>query len=205
MSLKVLDRVQEQTTSQGAGALTLGGATLRMLGFVDAGFADGDTFYGLIEHTDAVHAEWEISVCTFHVAGNITRATPLKSSTGAAVAFSAGIKLISLVLPAAEISVGLIGPLRPIDTNTYNIQMLATDYEVGLNNPISLASDVTLPLFPTAGQWAVVSDLKGDAGTYPITIHGPMNGGTSMVINANFGWAVYRYSGAQWINRGIVG
>ena len=102
MAHQVLDRVQETTTSTGSGSLALGGAVSKMLTFSAAGLANGDTFWGLIEHSTA--AEWEIALCTFASAssGSITRATPLKSSTGSAVAFSAGTKTISLVAPASK-------------------------------------------------------------------------------------------------------
>ncbi len=99
MTHRILDRVQETTTSTGSGALTLAGATSRMLGLSAAGFANGDTFWGLIEHATA--AEWEIALCTYS-AGAITRAAPLKSSTGSVVSFSAGTKTVSLVAPAAK-------------------------------------------------------------------------------------------------------
>jgi hypothetical protein len=102
MAHQILDRVQETTTSTGAGALTLAGATTRMLSLSAAGLANGDTFWGLIEHTTA--AEWEIALCTYSTSGpSITRATPLKSSNaGAAVNFSAGTKTVSLVAPASK-------------------------------------------------------------------------------------------------------
>lgn len=96
MAHQVLDRVQETTTSVGTGSLTLAGATNRMLSLSGAGFANGDTFWGVIEHSSA--SEWEIALCTFSTAGpSITRATPLKSSNAnATVNFSAGIKTITL-------------------------------------------------------------------------------------------------------------
>lgn len=101
MTHRVLDRVQETTNTTGAGALVLAGATSKMLSFSAAGLSNGDTFWGLIEHADA--AEWEIALCTYVSAGgSITRATPLKSSTGAAVAFSAGTKTISLIAPGSK-------------------------------------------------------------------------------------------------------
>ena len=102
MSHQILDRVQETSTSTGTGALTLAGATSRMLSFAVAGLANGDTFWGLIEHTTA--AEWEIALCTYATAGpSITRAAPLKSSnSNAAVSLSAGIKTVSLVGPASK-------------------------------------------------------------------------------------------------------
>lgn len=99
MTHRILDRVQETTTSTGTGALTLAGATTRMQSFVGAGFVNTDTAWVLIEHATA--AEWEICLATYS-AGAITRAAPLGSSTGAAVAFSAGTKTISLIAPASK-------------------------------------------------------------------------------------------------------
>lgn len=101
MSHQVLDRVQETTTSTGTGALTLGGAVSKMLSFSGAGFSNGDTFWGLIEHATA--NEWEISLGTYSSSGpSITRSNLIKSSTGTIVDFSAGTKTISLVSPASK-------------------------------------------------------------------------------------------------------
>lgn len=100
MSHRVLDRVQETTTSTGTGALVLAGAVTRMQSFSVAGMANGDTFWGLIEHASA--NEWEIALCTWATGGIVTRAAPLKSSTGSAVAFSAGTKTVSLISPASK-------------------------------------------------------------------------------------------------------
>lgn len=102
MAHRILDRVQQASTSTGTGSLALTGTVSKMRSFSAAGLANGDTFWGLIEHETA--AEWELALCTYSSAagGSITRATPLSSSTGSAVNFSAGNKYISLVSPASK-------------------------------------------------------------------------------------------------------
>lgn len=102
MSHRILDRVQQTTTSTGTGALSLTGTVSKMRSLSAAGMANGDTFWGLIEHDTAT--EWELALCTYSSAGggSITRGTPLASSTGSAVSFSAGTKYISLVAPASK-------------------------------------------------------------------------------------------------------
>lgn len=141
MTHRKLDRVQETTTSAGSGALNLAGATTRMLSFSAAGLADGDTFWGLIEHSTA--AEWEIALCTFHVAGNITRAAPLKSSTGSAISFSAGTKTISLIAPAAREGIGalaIVAGAVAIDLSSY------------IDFTLALTANVTSLAFSNATQ-----------------------------------------------------
>jgi hypothetical protein len=138
MAHKILDRVQETTTSTGAGALTLAGATTRMLSFSAGGLAPGDTFWGLIEHASAT--EWEIALCTYNGA-TITRAAPLKSSTGAAVAFSAGTKTISLVAPAAQLT--NLGTLEAVATPAIAAGVLTLDLATASIFKVALNADVT--------------------------------------------------------------
>lgn len=78
------------------------------------------------------------------------------------------------------------------------VAMLSTDYEVGIDQTIGAAITVALPADPVAGQRAQVSDVKGDAETFNITVTGPINGGSSYVVSTNYGWVVLRYSGTQW-------
>jgi hypothetical protein len=141
MAHRILDRVQETTTSTGTGALTLAGATSKMLSLSGAGFASGDTFWGLIEHATA--AEWEIALCTYASAGagSIARAAPLKSSTGAAVSFSAGTKTISLVAPAAVLT--LLGSLEAVATPAISAGALTVDLLLGTVHKVALNADVT--------------------------------------------------------------
>ena len=141
MAHRILDRVQETTTSTGTGALTLAGATSKMLSLSGAGFANGDTFWGLIEHATA--AEWEIALCTYASAGagSIARAAPLKSSTGAAVSFSAGTKTISLVAPAAVLT--LLGSLEAVNAPTIFAGALTVDLLLGTVHKVTLNADVT--------------------------------------------------------------
>ena len=141
MAHRILDQVQETTTSTGTGALTLAGATSKMLSLSGAGFSNGDTFWGLIEHATA--AEWEIALCTYASAGagSVSRAAPLKSSTGAAVSFSAGTKTISLVAPAAVLT--LLGSLEAVNVPTISAGALTLDLLLGTVHKVGLNADVT--------------------------------------------------------------
>ena len=103
MAHRIFDRAQQLTTSTGAGALVLGAVPQGMLGFAyqSPPAAEGDTFWGTIFHLTA--AEVETTLCTYHADGTITRAaTPLSSTTGAKIAFSAGTKIITCVAPASK-------------------------------------------------------------------------------------------------------
>jgi hypothetical protein len=177
MAHKILDRVQETTTSTGAGALTLAGGTTRMLSFSAAGLAPGDTFWGLIEHASAI--EWEIALCTYNGA-TITRAAPLKSSTGAAVAFSAGTKTISLVAPAAQLTI--LGSLESVAAPTISAGVLTLDlaaasiFKVALNAGIT-ALTIGNALAPFAQGFTL--ELTADGTPRAVTLPGnvvAMNG-----------------------------
>lgn len=101
MAHKVFDLAQQLTTSTGTGALVLGAVPAGMLGFASQGAVAADTFWGCIRHTTA--NEVEVTLCTIVGDGTITRATtPLVSTTGAKIAFSAGTKTITCVAPGSK-------------------------------------------------------------------------------------------------------
>ena len=142
MAHRILDRVQEYTTSTGTGSLTLAGAVTKLVTFASQSVATSDTFWGLIEHTTA--AEWEIAMCTYTStgAGSITRATPLKSSNAnAAVNFSSGTKTISLVAPASKT------PAVDADGNyTFQGNIIATGIREVVAVAAIVAGAITFPL-----------------------------------------------------------
>ena len=101
MAHKTFDLAQQLTTSTGTGALTLGAVPTGRIGFAAQGGVAADTFWGCIQHSTA--NEVEVTLCTIVGDGTITRAaTPLISTTGAKIAFSAGTKTISCVAPASK-------------------------------------------------------------------------------------------------------
>lgn len=102
MAHRVFDLTQETTTDiGGTGALTLAGNTPGMFPFAAGGIADGDTFWGLVQHSTA--QEVELTLCTWHAGGTITRASvPEKSTTGSKINFSSGPKYVSCVAPSSK-------------------------------------------------------------------------------------------------------
>lgn len=101
MAHRIFDLAQQLTTSIGTGALTLGAVPAGCIGFADQGAGAGDTFWGCIRHQTA--NEVEVTLCTIVGDGTITRAaTPVISTTGAKIAFSAGTKTITCVAPASK-------------------------------------------------------------------------------------------------------
>ena len=101
MAHKTFDLAQQLTTSTGTGALTLGAVPTGRIDFANQGAVAADTFWGCIQHQTA--DEVEVTLCTVVGDGTITRAaTPLISTTGAKIAFSAGTKTISCVAPASK-------------------------------------------------------------------------------------------------------
>lgn len=101
MAHRIFDLAQQLTTSIGTGALTLGAVPAGCIGFADQGAAASDTFWGCIRHQTANEAE--VTLCTVVGDGTITRAaTPLISTTGAKIVFSAGTKTITCVAPGSK-------------------------------------------------------------------------------------------------------
>lgn len=187
------ERVQETTTSLGSGALVLAGASPGFTSFSAAGFANGDTFWGLIEHATAV--ERELAFCTYS-AGSITRATPKKSTTGSAVSFSTGVKTISVVAVAGSMN----RSQRTIASGS-SYAMTANDCVILVNKTVGGATAITLKASPKPNDEIFVMDAKGDAATNNITITpaaGTINGAANVVVSA--AWQCLRlvYSGTEW-------
>lgn len=106
MALIWKDRVLELATTTGTGAFTLGGAMTGYRTFASV-CATSDTVYYLIEAVDASGyptGEWETGLGTYSGTNTLTRTTPLDSSTGSAVSFSAGDKRVALTQPASVVS-----------------------------------------------------------------------------------------------------
>jgi hypothetical protein len=98
MAFKTADKIQESSTTTGTGALTLVGATVGHKAF-SAICSNGDVCYYSIDGG----AEWEVGLGTWSTGNLLTRTTVIASSTGSAVAFSAGSKIVSLTGPASKV------------------------------------------------------------------------------------------------------
>lgn len=183
MAHRILDRVQEYTTSTGTGSLTLAGAVTKMLTFASQSVATSDTFWGLIEHTTAV--EWEIALCTYTStgAGSITRATPLKSSnSNAAVNFSSGTKTVSIVPPAAVLM--LLGTLEMVNAPVISAGALALDMLLGTVHKVALTANVTSLTFSNVlAGFASSFTVEFTANGTPYTVTQP---GTVTMLNGTY-------------------
>lgn len=101
MPIKRFDKTEQLAVGVGTAALTFTTATTGNRTYAAAGAEEGDQFWARIQH-ETLPAEWEICLATI-VGGTITRATPVQSSTGAAVSFSAGNKIVSDGVPFIRI------------------------------------------------------------------------------------------------------
>jgi len=92
------DRVCETSTTTGTGNMTLAGARTGFRSFSGASVANNDTCYYCIEAVDANFVptgEWECGIGTYVSATPaLARTTMTSSSTGSAVSFAAGTKLV---------------------------------------------------------------------------------------------------------------
>lgn len=178
----VNDRVQEATPGTGTGTLTVAGATSKYVGFVAAGFTNGDTFLGLIEHQTA--AELELTLCTWGTGGVISRAAaPRYSTTGSKIDFSAGTKTVSVVAGANRDAMSV----RTLASGA-SYACIASDGVIIVDKTVGSATAVTLKANPVVGDRQTVVDGKGDAGTNNITItaaSGNINGAANVVINVD--------------------
>lgn len=98
MALKVEDRVRETTTTEGTGAIALGGAVTNFETF-SANLSNGDTtYYAIVDNTNNA---FEVGLGTYASSGNtLTRTTIIESSnSNSAVSFATGTKDIFITVP----------------------------------------------------------------------------------------------------------
>ena len=98
MALVLKDRVKEQTTTTGTGAVTLGGAISGFDTFAAVGNSN-TTYYAIVSQSAN---EWEVGIGTYTASGTtLSRDTILESSNSdSAVNFSAGTKDVFVTYPA---------------------------------------------------------------------------------------------------------
>jgi hypothetical protein len=145
MPFQIHDLVKETSESTGTGALALDGAVEGFFAF-GAKLADGDTTIVAIRN-QAVPTEFEVAVVEYTAAGDtLTRTQVLASSNGgAAVDFSAGVKVVALTGSAEDVLSARKGHALGSDAH------LADTLE-GLNAKISDATldDAASPRPPTS-------------------------------------------------------
>ncbi len=162
------------------------------------GFTNGDTFIGYIQHATA--AEWERTVCTWLTGGIVQRAaTPLQSSTGSKIAFSAGVKTVSVVESAAP----QVKPFRKITAGS-STTMVATEYEIYIAT--GAAHAVTLPAIAFVGQrHRITVDGQVDIGVNEVTVSpasGTINGAATLVYRgARMSLEFVAVSATEWQTR----
>ena len=149
MALKVLDRVQETTTTTGTGTVTLGGAVSGFQSFFNAGLNNGDTTYYCITSGTA----WEVGLGTFSTGPNaIARTTILASSAFGTAITLAGTSNVFCVYPASKavyeqndgsVGIGTNTPLTSILSGTaITVEVQNTDpLSIGTNNAMFRAYD----------------------------------------------------------------
>jgi hypothetical protein len=103
MALKIEDRVRETTTTEGTGAIALGGAVTNFETF-SANLSNGDTtYYAIVDNTNNA---FEVGLGTYASSGNtLTRTTIIESSnSNNAVSFATGTKDIFITVPGDKIA-----------------------------------------------------------------------------------------------------
>ena len=101
MALVINNRVRETTSTEGTGAVTLGGAVGGFQTFAAGIGNDNTTYYAISINTES---EWEVGLGTLNSdSSTLTRTTVLESSNSdSAVDFSAGSKEVFCTLPSEK-------------------------------------------------------------------------------------------------------
>lgn len=98
MALIFADRVFEQSSTIGLGAMTLTGSLLNFQSFLDGIGVGNQTHYAIVDNTNV---EWEVGVGTLTASTVFTRDTVLASSnSNAPVNFAAGVKQVFTTVAA---------------------------------------------------------------------------------------------------------
>lgn len=199
---RVPNSTQQLSTSTGTGTLALSatGNVAGMQTFEEAGFEDGDTFPGRIEHATA--DEFELCECTY-AAGVITRgAIEASSNDGARVDFSAGSKKVSVVGKAGH----LVGSIYTMESGAAYAAPAGLAGVV-VDKTAGSATAITLPPTPAIGQTFFVLDGRGDAGTNAITIApatGTVNGAANVAISTDRACFEFIRGLTEWKLRSVL-
>ena len=129
MTLKVVDRVKETTTTTGTGTVNLAGAVTGFQTFV-AGVGDTHTTYYAI--TDANGTAWEVGLGTVADASpdTLARTTLLASSTGSKISLSSGTHTVFATYPGGKaIFADTDGHIVPATTNTVDLGTASLEYK----------------------------------------------------------------------------
>jgi hypothetical protein len=163
MALVINNRVRELTSTEGTGAVTLGGAVGGFQTF-SAGIGNDNTTY----YTISINSEneWEVGLGTLNSdSSTLTRTTVLESSNGdAAVDFSAGSKEVFCTLPAekavyldaSDDPVGVSGGQITDETKTFSNYSILT-----ANRTITMASGTNYMLVGPIDVDTYVWDIAG--------------------------------------------
>lgn len=101
----------------------------------------------------------------------------------------------------SSISGGPFSTVIIVTASTYNVVPTSTIYFIGCSGGTTGTSNVNLPTVPLIGQIIIVSDIDGDAFTYPINISGNGNlivGSGNAMIDTNFGSLTFIWNGIFW-------
>jgi len=182
MALVIADRVREQSTTTGAGTLTLTGAVVGFQTFSSA-IGNGNTTYYTISNPGTT--EWEVGVGTVS-AGQLARTTILSSSNaGSLVNFTAGTKDVFCTYPAEksvnEDAAGVVTIASSVLTTTDINGGTIDGTTIGASSPSTGA-------FTTISASNVITSTV-TTGTAPLTI-----ASTTKVSNLN----VDLLDGADW-------
>ena len=148
MALVINNRVRELTSTEGTGAVTLGGAVGGFQTFAAGIGNDNTTYYAISINSES---EWEVGLGTLNGdSSTLTRTTVLESSNSdSAVDFSAGSKEVFCTLPAekavyldaSDDPVGVTGSAITDETKTFSNYSVLT-----ANRTLTAASDTNYML-----------------------------------------------------------
>lgn len=130
MALVLADRVQETTTTNGTGTVTLNGAVIGFQSFAVIG--DGNTTFYTIAAQGG--SDWEVGIGTYTAAGTtLSRDTVLASSnSGSLVSFTSGSKAVFVTYPSEKSvnlnAAGNVSALGTVSSGTWQGSTVGVAY-----------------------------------------------------------------------------
>jgi hypothetical protein len=169
MALVLKDRVQESSTTEGTGAVTLSGAVIGFQTFSSSIGVGNTTYYTI---TGTGNSEWEVGIGTLSGSSTLTRDTVLSSSnSGSLVNFSAGAKSVFVTYPASEAvpKSFLDGAYDPVSFNTANNVYTSGSWVLSPNINANDTSNVGVTFSPNGLNMYTSGDTADAIDRYTLT------------------------------------
>jgi hypothetical protein len=165
MSYIIADRVKQQSSTTGTGAITLGSSVTGFQVF-SAVCSNGDTFHYAIVHLTL--GSWETGLGTYNTGGTVSRSVLTSSNNNALVDFAAGTKEIFITPVASNIvlknNTGAITPgvVKTVTVDFGNVPVSSLSFSISDSSATTSSLITISPSASTANSAYGGDELEMD-------------------------------------------